>query len=153
MHCPFCGALDTKVIDSRLAEDGAAIKRRRRCVTCTARFTTFERLEELPLTVVKSTGDRQPFDRAKIARGISRAATGRPISEEQIDAVVADVEEAIRMVGPEVTSSDIGIAVLDALAAIDQVAYLRFASVYKNFDDADDFRRELSLLSKRPVSG
>jgi transcriptional repressor NrdR len=150
MRCPFCPAVDTKVVDSRQAEDGAAIKRRRRCAECNARFTTYERVEEVPLLVVKTTGDRQPFDRAKVAAGISSAAKGRPVSDDQIDSIVADVEDHMRLAGPEVSSSEIGLAVLDALVEVDQVTYLRFASVYKNFDGAEDFRRELKLLAKRP---
>ncbi len=148
MHCPFCGANDTKVVDSRVSDEGAAIRRRRRCPECNARFTTFERLEEVPLTVAKSTGERQPFDRAKVASGIAQASKGRPITEEQIDQIVSDVEDTVRLAGSEVTSSAIGLAVLEALAKVDHVAYLRFASVYKDFDDADDFRRELVLLAK-----
>jgi transcriptional repressor NrdR len=151
VYCPACGALDTKVVDSRLAEDGAAVKRRRRCPECNDRFTTYERIDEVPLVVTKSTGERQAFDRSKVALGIERAAKGRPISAEQIEAIVTDVEDVLRLAGPDVTSSDIGIAVLEALAEVDQVAYLRFASVYKDFDDAEDFRRELGLLAKRPV--
>jgi transcriptional repressor NrdR len=151
MHCPSCAAIDTKVIDSRQSADGTAVKRRRRCLECNARFTTYERIEEQPLVVVKSDGSRQGFDRSKIAHGISAAAKGRPITDDQIEAVVSDVEDIARLGGPEITSSEIGLAVLDCLAHLDHVAYLRFASVYKNFDDADDFRRELRLLAKRPV--
>jgi transcriptional repressor NrdR len=151
MHCPNCAAIDTKVIDSRQSTDGAAVKRRRRCLECNARFTTYERIEELPLVVVKSDRSRQGFERAKVAYGIVAAAKGRPISDDQIEAIVSDVEDIARLAGPEVTSSEIGLAVLECLAGVDQVAYLRFASVYKNFDDAEDFRRELRLLAKRPV--
>jgi transcriptional repressor NrdR len=150
MHCPFCGALDTKVVDSRLAEDGAAVKRRRRCPDCNERFTTYERMEEVPLVVVKTTGERQGFDRAKVALGIEAAAKGRPIDPERIAAIAADVEDQMRLAGPEVTSSEIGLCVLQALRELDEVAYLRFASVYKGFDGVDDFRRELKLLAKRP---
>ena len=152
MHCYRCGALDTKVVDSRLAEEGAAIKRRRRCLQCNERFTTYERLEEVPLVVAKSTGDRQGFDRGKVAVGIARAAKGRPITDDEIESMAVDVEDAMRLAGPEVTSSEIGLAVLEGLRQRDEVAYLRFASVYKGFDDAADFQRELRLLAKRDQS-
>jgi transcriptional repressor NrdR len=148
VHCPACRALDTKVIDSRLAEDGSAIRRRRQCPECGHRFTTYERLEEIPLVVVKSHGGRQPFDRAKVIDGVRAAAKGRPVSVEQIEALAESVEETARLEGPDVASTRIGMLVLERLRAIDEVTYLRFASVYKNFDAAADFRRELSLLEK-----
>ena len=149
MYCPSCAACDTKVVDSRLAQEGAAVKRRRRCPECGYRFTTFERIDGVALVVLKSDGRREPFDRAKVTSGIAQAAKGRPVTAEQIEAVAADIDDSLRFIGPEVSSSEIGLAVLTALAGLDQVAYLRFASVYKNFDDPDDFRRELRLLDKR----
>lgn len=148
MRCPKCQADDTKVIDSREAEDGAAIRRRRSCVTCLHRFTTYERLEEVPLTVVKSHGQREPFDRAKIIAGITAACKGRPVSTEQIDQLGEGIEEHVRLAGPEVASTEIGLEVLNRLRGLDEVAYLRFASVYKGFDAAADFQRELVLLKK-----
>ena len=148
MYCPSCRADDTKVIDSREADEGAAIRRRRMCPQCSHRFTTYERLEELPLSVVKSHGGREPFDRAKVMSGIRAACKGRPVSAEQIVAMSESVEDEVRMLGTEVTSAQVGLAVLDRLRELDAVAYLRFASVYKNFDEAGDFEEELQLLQK-----
>ncbi|MFZ4719378.1 MAG: transcriptional regulator NrdR [Ilumatobacteraceae bacterium] len=148
MRCPKCQADDTKVIDSREAEDGSVIRRRRSCVACQQRFTTYERFEEVPLVVVKTTGGREPFDRAKVVAGISAACKGRPVNAEQIDQVVEAIEEFARLQGPEIASTEVGLEVLDRLRSLDEVAYLRFASVYKGFDAAADFQRELSLLKK-----
>jgi transcriptional repressor NrdR len=148
MHCPSCQADDTKVVDSRLAEDGTAVRRRRQCSSCSYRFTTFERTEEVPLVVVKSDGSTAPFDRHKIVNGVRAATKGRSVSEEQIDQLAAEVDDEVRLTGGEVTTSRIGLAVLDRLRVLDEVAYLRFASVYKNFDAAADFQSELDLLSK-----
>ena len=135
-------------MDSRTAQDGAAIRRRRLCLSCGHRFTTFERMEEVPLVVVKRSGQREPFDRSKVIAGVRAASKGRPVSEEQLQGLATDVEDAIRLDGPEATSAHVGVAVLDALRDLDEVAYLRFASVYKGFDDAADFERELTLLAK-----
>jgi len=146
VRCPACAHLDDKVVDSRQADDGATIRRRRECLACGQRFTTFERLEEVPLVVVKRSGDRVPFDRAKVERGIASATKGRPVSDDQISEVAADLEDQLRLAGPEVTSEQIGLAVLDRLRDLDQVAYVRFASVYKGFDDPADFQREIRLL-------
>jgi transcriptional repressor NrdR len=148
MRCPKCHADDTKVIDSREAEDGVAIRRRRSCVACQQRFTTYERLEEVPLLVVKSGGQREPFDRTKIIAGVAAACKGRPVSPEQIDQLGEGIEEHVRLSGPEVASTEIGLEVLNRLRSLDEVAYLRFASVYKGFDAAADFQRELVLLKK-----
>jgi transcriptional repressor NrdR len=148
VRCPSCHDEDTKVVDSRVAEDGAAIRRRRQCLGCAYRFTTFERLEEVPLIVVKTHGGRQPFDAAKLSGGIRAAAKGRPVTADDVEAMVDSIEDEVRAEGPEVTSARIGVAVLDRLRRIDEVAYLRFASVYKGFGDAADFHRELSLLEK-----
>ena len=148
MRCPQCRADDTKVIDSREAEDGTAIRRRRSCGSCSHRFTTYERLEEVPLMVSKSDGSREPFDRAKVIAGVSAACKGRPVSAEQIESLADAIEEHVRLQGPDVTSAEIGIEVLDHLRGLDEVAYLRFASVYKDFDAAADFQRELVLLKK-----
>ena len=150
MRCPACSSVDDKVVDSRLADDGAAIRRRRECLACGRRFTTFERLEEAPLVVVKRSGDRQPFRRAKVVAGVLAAAKNRPVSEDDIDALAAELEEAIRSRGGEAKSEEIGHAVLEWLRAHDEVAYLRFASVYKGFTDVGDFEREAGLLSEGP---
>ena len=146
MRCPACGSLDDKVIDSRQSEDGLLIRRRRACLACQRRFTTFERLEELPLTVAKRSGDREPFDAAKVVAGLELATKGRPVSGDALDRVAAEVEEAMRLQGPEVTSDDVGRAVLERLRELDVVAAVRFASVYKEFDDLADFERELDEL-------
>lgn len=149
VHCPSCDSDDTKVIDSRVTDEGSAIRRRRECPRCGFRFTTFERMEAAPLVVHKSHGGREPFDRAKVVAGVSAAAKGRPVSSEVIEALAEEVEDQMRLEGGEVTSSRIGLAVLDRLRLVDEVAYLRFASVYKGFDQAEDFHRELQLLDKR----
>ncbi|MFM9137961.1 MAG: transcriptional regulator NrdR [Actinomycetota bacterium] len=130
-------------------DEGAAIRRRRSCTDCGFRFTTYERLENAPLFVIKRNGNRQPFDRAKVAAGIQAAVKGRPVEDIDIMAMVERIEDKLRLVGGDVTTSDVGHSVLDELRATDEVAYMRFASVYKNFDDAADFRRELALLQKR----
>ncbi|MBW3667995.1 MAG: transcriptional regulator NrdR [Actinobacteria bacterium] len=148
MRCPSCASVDDKVVDSRLAEDGAAIRRRRECLNCSRRFTTFERIEDVPLVVVKRSGHRAPFDRTKIVAGLRAATKNRPVSDDQLEALAAEVEESLRLEGPELTSQQIGLAVLERLRALDHVAYLRFASVYKGFEDAGDFEREVGLLTK-----
>lgn len=151
MHCPVCRHDDTKVIDSRSTEDGSAIRRRRACPECAYRFTTYERLESVPLMVAKRSGGREPFDRAKVVFGVRSACKGRPVNDEQIDALAEMVEDDMRlaqMSGTEVTSSTVGHAVLEHLRVLDKVAYVRFASVYKNFDDTSDFSRELALLKQ-----
>ncbi|MEK7409847.1 MAG: transcriptional regulator NrdR [Actinomycetota bacterium] len=152
VRCPSCLFDDTKVIDSRVSEEGAAIRRRRSCTQCGYRFTTYERLEEVPLNVIKRSGNKEPFDRGKVIAGLQAAAKGRPVSEESLLTVAERVEDNLRLVGGDVTSTQIGHEVLDQLRALDEVAYLRFASVYKNFDDAADFRRELALLEKRSTT-
>jgi transcriptional repressor NrdR len=148
VRCPYCQSMDDKVIDSRMADAGAATRRRRECLACGRRYTTFERVEELQLFVVKRSGIREPFDRSKILDGIRRAAKNRPISEDDITAVATGVEDEVREMGPEVGSEVVGKAVLDGLRALDPVTYLRFASVYKGFEDLTDFEREVGLLQK-----
>jgi len=146
-----CASLDDKVVDSRLADEGAAIRRRRECLGCGRRFTTYERLEDTPLLVVKRSGHREPWDRAKVVAGLRAAAKNRPLADAQLDDVALQVEEEVRLGGPEVTSEQVGLAVLERLRALDEVAYLRFASVYKGFAEADDFAREArdaGLLTK-----
>ena len=148
VRCPACASLDDKVVDSRVADDGAAIRRRRECLTCGRRFTTFERLEEVAFTVVKRSGHREPFDRAKVVAGIGAATKNRPVTDAQMEAVAAEIEEELRLVGPEVTTEQVGLAVLDRLRDLDEVAYMRFASVYKGFEDLEDFEREVGMLTK-----
>ena len=155
VRCPRCSGIDDKVVDSRSAEDGSAIRRRRECLACGRRFTTYERVEEVPFVVAKRSGQRQPFDRSKVAAGIGAAAKNRPITADAIEAMAADVEESLRLAGPEVSSEQVGMAVLERLRSADEVVYLRFASVYKDFSAAGDFEREAGLLKstepKRPV--
>ncbi len=148
VRCPWCLADDDRVIDSRLAEEGTAIRRRRECAGCGHRYTTFERVDEIPLMVIKRSGDRQPFDKGKLVDGLRAATKNRPVTEEQLDEVAREVEDELREDGSEPTSEQVGIAVLDRLRSVDEVAYLRFASVYKGFEGVDDFRREVGLLTK-----
>ena len=148
MRCQSCGGLDDKVVDSRTADDGVAIRRRRECLSCGRRFTTYERLEEAPLVVVKRSGQRVPFDRPKIVAGIRAAAKNRPVDDETLEMLGAEIEEAVRLEGPEVSTEQIGRAVLDRLRTVDEVAYLRFVSVYKGFEDLTDFEREVVLLTR-----
>lgn len=146
MQCPICRSDDSKVVDSRSADGGAAIRRRRECLSCLRRFSTFERVEEVSLVVVKRSGGREPFDSAKITGGLLAAGKGRPIGQPDYDLLVAEVEDAARAEGGDVSSEWVGLAVLDRLRRLDEVAYLRFASVYKSFDDIDDFEREARLI-------
>jgi transcriptional repressor NrdR len=135
-------------VDSRLADEGSAIRRRRECLSCGRRFTTFERVDELPLWVVKRSGDREPFDRNKIVAGVRAATKNRPVSEDEMADLAQRVEDALRERSNEPTSQQVGLAVLEQLKALDDVAYVRFASVYKGFEDVGDFEREVGLLSK-----
>ncbi len=149
MRCPWCGRENDRVVDSRTSDRGTAIRRRRECISCKRRFTTFERVEDLGLMVVKRDGTKEPYDRAKVVAGISKALTNRPVTAAQVQNVASRIEERLRRKGPVVTSEDVGLEVLAMLAKIDQVAYLRFASVYKDFQQAADFERELGTLQKR----
>jgi transcriptional repressor NrdR len=150
MRCPYCNSAEDKVVDSRLADEGRAIRRRRECLACGRRYTTFERPEEVPLIVLKRSGVEEPFDRRKIVEGVWRACKNRPVSETAIEELAEDVEESIRARSErQVASADIGKEVLDRLADLDEVAYLRFASVYKDFQELTDFERELGQLLKR----
>ncbi len=146
MRCPWCTNLDDKVVDSRLADEGVAIRRRRECLACGRRFTTFERLEEVPLLVRKRSGVSESFSRTKVVAGMRAAAKNRPVTLEQLQEVAAEIEEALRLEGGELSSARIGQEVPLRLRQLDEVAYLRFASVYKGFEGADDFRREAGLL-------
>lgn len=147
MKCPFCPRNDSRVIDSRLSKDGLIIRRRRECEGCGKRFTTYERVEEPLPAVVKKDGRRESFDRAKIAQGIKKACEKRPVATETIDSVVDRIERwALELGEPEVKSSDIGGRVMEELHALDEVAYVRFASVYRSFKDIGEFMTELSEL-------
>lgn len=152
MRCPWCSADDDKVVDSRSAEEGHAVRRRRECIACGRRFTTFERSEGSGLMVVKSDGATEPFDREKVLSGIRKAITNRPVTEEQVEAVATRVAERLQRKGPEVTTDQVGIEVLARLSKLDEVAYIRFASVYKDFQELTDFEKELGLLQKRDRS-
>jgi transcriptional repressor NrdR len=149
MRCPFCSADDDKVVDSRPADDGAAVRRRRECLVCSRRFTTYERLDELPFTVVKRSGVKEPFDSEKVRSGVERALAGSAIGPAEVDVLVAEVEERLRATGPEISSDLVGRTVLEALRRLDPVSYLRFASVYKGFEDIGDFEREVTELQKQ----
>ena len=150
MRCPYCSAEEDKVVDSRTAEDGRAIRRRRECLGCGRRYTTFERAEEVPLLILKRNGVEEPFMREKVTEGIRRASKNRPVTDAEIEAVVDDVEESMRLDGRRpVPSAEIGREILERLRDLDDVAYLRFASVYKDFQELTDFERELGLLAKK----
>ena len=147
MRCPFCGNEDTQVKDSRPAEDGASIRRRRSCPGCGNRFTTFERVQLRELTVIKSDGRRVPFDRDKLARSVRVALRKRPFDEERIDRIVNGIQRRLEVeADSEVTSRRIGEVVLETLRDVDQVAYVRFASVYRNFREAKDFQAFLGQI-------
>lgn len=152
MHCPFCGHEETKVIDSRLASEGSQVRRRRECASCTERFTTFESAELVMPRVIKSDGTRQPFDEGKLRSGLMRALEKRPVSTEEIEAAVARIAHKLRAAGErEVKSRQLGEWVMQELQELDQVAYVRFASVYRSFQDVNAFREEIERLEKRPL--
>ena len=147
MRCPFCQTDQDRVMDSRAGEDGYVIRRRRECLNCKRRYTTYERLEELGLKVVKKDGVREPFVREKIRAGLSKACWKRPISDEQIEGIIAHVESYMYAnCDAEIDSSQIGALVMERLALVDQVAYVRFASVYRRFKDVRDFVEELQPM-------
>jgi transcriptional repressor NrdR len=147
MRCPYCGRDDTQVKDSRPAEEGAAIRRRRSCPGCQSRFTTFERVQLRELTVLKSDGRRVPFDREKLSRSIRIALRKRPVDEDRVERIVNGIQRRLETEAEsEVTSRQIGEIVMESLRAVDQVAYVRFASVYRNFGEAKDFRAFLGEL-------
>lgn len=148
VRCPFCSADDDRVVDSRLAEDGVAIRRRRECANCSQRYTTFERIEEISLFVVKRSGEREPFAREKILSGVRSAAKNRPVDDQVLEGLVLGIEESMRLLNRDVTSEEVGMATLEALRDIDEVAYVRFASVYKGFEGTEDFAREIGMLVK-----
>lgn len=153
MKCPYCGGLDSKVLDSRAVDDRRAVRRRRECERCGRRFTTYERWEETPLVVIKKDGRREPFSRAKVLAGLLKACEKRPIPTTELEAMVEAVEREARNRGEtEVTSQFIGELVMERLRELDDVAYVRFASVYREFRDLDSFMRELERLI-RPAEG
>ena len=147
MKCPFCTELENKVIDSRLSNQGAVIRRRRECLACSRRFTTYERVEEILPMVVKKDGRREAFDRAKVIAGLQHSCQKRPVSAEQLEAVADGIERRLQEMGEkEVASSLIGEAVMRELSRLDEVAYVRFASVYRSFKDLGEFMSELKEL-------
>ena len=155
MKCPNCEQENSRVMESRDLDDGASIRRRRECLDCSTRFTTYERIEQPPLVVIKKDGRRQPFNRDKIAGGIYRACEKRPISVDRIETITGEIEQAVRALGePEVPVRDVGEIVIDRLLTLDDVAYVRFASVYRAFSDVASFEHELARLKARstPIS-
>ena len=154
MRCPFCTSPEDKVIDSRASNDQTVIRRRRECVGCKRRFTTYERIEEVPFRVVKKDGTRVPFDRERIMHGMLRACEKRPISVETLDEITSRIESRINeMFDSEVSSRFIGNLVMEELRSIDQVAYVRFASVYREFKDINEFLSELKGILEREQGG
>lgn len=154
MKCPFCGLPDTKVVDSRASEDGSTIRRRRKCDECGKRFTTYEKIETFPLMVIKKDRTREPYDRAKIESGIMQACHKRPVSMDSIHNMLDEVEtEIFATADKEVESSTIGEIVMEHLKDLEEVAYVRFASVYREFTDVDNFAEELKRLLKKNKRG
>ena len=153
MKCPFCSHLESKVVDSRPAEEGASIRRRRECLACHKRFTTYETMESLPLMVVKKDGSRQSFDRTKVMAGLIRACEKRPVAYSTLENMVNEIEQVLQnKMEREIRSAEIGELVMDRLKAVDEVAYVRFASVYRQFKDINTFMDELTKLldDKKP---
>jgi transcriptional repressor NrdR len=151
LRCPFCAHEDSQVKDSRPTEDGAAIRRRRQCEGCGARFTTFERVHIRDLTVVKKDGKREPFDRAKLERAISHSCRKRDIDPAKVDQLISGVQRQMETLGDEVTSARIGEAVMAGLKALDHVAYIRFASIYKDFSEPGDFAEIAERVEKEAI--
>ena len=153
MHCPFCAADDTKVIDSRLVAEGDQVRRRRECLSCSERFTTYEVAELVMPRVIKQNGNREPFDEDKLRSGFLRALEKRPVSVEDIEAVINQIKHALRATGErEVKSLVVGELVMEHLKQLDQVAYVRFASVYRSFQDLSEFRDEIERLEAEPAA-
>ena len=153
MRCPFCGGTDDRVVDSRESREGAVVRRRRECASCARRFTSYEKVEEVPLLVVKKDGRREDFDRGKLLRGLRRACEKRTVDTKALEEICDDVEGAVGARGErEMTTAEIGARVMERLKSLDQVAYVRFASVYRRFEDLGDFVDELKgLLGKGVV--
>lgn len=151
MHCPFCNQADTKVIDSRLVADGAQVRRRRECLSCHERFTTFEVAELMMPRIIKSDGTREPFDEQKLRYGLLKALEKRPVSIERIEATISSIKQHLQATGErEVKSRYVGEKVMEALRTLDGVAYVRFASVYRSFQDISEFRQALDTLEQDP---
>ena len=147
MKCPYCGHPESKVIDSRPADENASIRRRRECLSCARRFTTYETVESLPIVVVKKDNSREPFDRNKILRGMVRACEKRPVSMADLEAAVTEIEQIVQnSLEREVSTGKIGELVMDRLKPLDEVAYVRFASVYRQFKDINSFMHELNKI-------
>ena len=147
MKCPYCGYKESKVVDSRPADEGSSIRRRRECLACERRFTTYETVERMPLVVVKKDGSRQSFDRAKILNGMLRACEKRPVALADLEAAVDEIEQTIQnSLDREIRTSDIGELVMDRIKPLDEVAYVRFASVYRQFKDIHTFMEELGKI-------
>jgi transcriptional repressor NrdR len=152
MRCPFCGFDDTKVIDSRLVAEGGQVRRRRECLSCAERFTTFESAELLMPRVIKTNGSREPFDEEKLRNGVLRAVQKRPVSVEKIEATLSQIKHQLQATGErELDSRVIGEMVMEALKRLDHVAYVRFASVYRSFQDLNEFRAEIDKLAQEPA--
>lgn len=152
MRCPFCNFDDTKVIDSRLVAEGNQVRRRRECLSCAERFTTFESAELLMPRVIKTNGSREPFDEEKLRNGILRAVQKRPVSIEQVEAMITQIMHQLQATGErELDSRVIGEMVMEALKRLDHVAYVRFASVYRSFQDLNEFRAEIDRLAQEPI--
>lgn len=152
MHCPYCKHTDTKVLDSRVADDGCSIRRRRMCHSCEKRFTTVELMQ---LTILKRSGATEPFNREKAIAGARKACKGRPVEEDQLALLGQEVEDQLRLAGsPEIAAHEVGLAILTPLRRLDEVAYLRFASVYRGFESVADFENEIALLrAERQLAG
>ena len=150
MKCPFCNTPDTKVIDSRPADDNASIRRRRQCIKCNKRFTTYEKLETMPLMVIKKDNTREPYDRSKIESGIIRSCHKRPVSSQMVESIVNEIENRIfSLEDREIPTTVIGEMVMDRLKELDEVAYVRFASVYREFKDVNTFMSEIESMLKK----
>lgn len=150
MHCPFCSTDDTKVIDSRLVSEGDQVRRRRQCLSCNERFTTYEVAELMMPRVIKTDGTREPFDDAKLRAGLQRALEKRPVSIESIESAISQIKHSLQATGErELASRAIGEMVMQQLRQLDEVAYVRFASVYRSFQDVDEFRQEIDRLAKK----
>ena len=153
MYCPFCRAQDTKVIDSRLASDGTQVRRRRECLACEERFTTFETAELVMPRIIKSSGVREPFDDKKLSAGIMRALEKRPVASESVDAAISRIQHRLRASGErEIQSRLLGDWVMHELRELDQVAYVRFASVYRSFEDVQAFQEDIERLGNEPTA-
>lgn len=149
MHCPFCNAVDTKVIDSRLVAEGNQVRRRRECITCSERFTTFETAELVMPRLVKQNGEREPFNEEKLRSGMLKALEKRPVSTEQVEEAISRINHKLRASGErEVPSKYLGEQVMEELRRLDEVAYVRFASVYRSFKDLNEFREEIDRISQ-----